>query len=97
MAFLKNWEGTYLHCDGYSGYKKLKNVTLCGCLVHAKRKFHEAWKIQTAIANNLKPLYYLEYVFEQIQMNNMLQVSDLLPWSAKIPEKCKNLKTPQHQ
>lgn len=219
MAFLKNWEGTYLHCDGYSGYKKLENVTLCGCLVHAKRKFHEAWKvnqsneeakrgevyiqklfaienkadqlgfdyeerlhlrnvessvvlnefytwlenlalktlpqsllgkaityaqnqkeylcnflkdgriqlsnnlaeqsikpfvigrknwlfsntqnganasaliysvIQTAIANNLKPLYYLEYVFEQIQMNDMLQVSDLLPWSEKIPEKCKN-------
>lgn len=48
--------------------------------------------IQTAIANNLKPLYYLEYVFEQIQMNDMLQVSDLLPWSEKIPEKCKNLK-----
>ncbi len=35
--------------------------------------------IQTAIANNLKPLYYLEYVFEQIQMNDTLQVSDLLP------------------
>ena len=24
--------------------KKLENVTLCGCLVHAKRKFHEAWQ-----------------------------------------------------
>lgn len=40
--FLKDWSGTYLHCDGYVGYKKLENVTLCGCLVHAKRKFHEA-------------------------------------------------------
>ena len=40
--FLKDWSGTYLHCDGYAGYKKLKNTTLCGCLVHAKRKFHEA-------------------------------------------------------
>ena len=41
-AFLKDWKGTYLHCDGYSGYKKLENNTLCVCLVHAKRKFHEA-------------------------------------------------------
>lgn len=41
-AFLKEWNGTYLHCDGYAGYKKLEDKTLCGCLVHAKRKFHEA-------------------------------------------------------
>lgn len=40
--FLKDWFGIYLHCDGCVGYKKLENVTLCGCLVHAKRKFHEA-------------------------------------------------------
>lgn len=40
--FLKDWKGTYLHCDGYAGYKKLEDKTLCGCLVHAKRKFHEA-------------------------------------------------------
>ncbi len=43
--FLKDWQGTYLHCDGYAGYKKIQDKTLCGCLVHAKRKFHEAWKI----------------------------------------------------
>lgn len=42
QTFLKNWQGKYLHCDGYSGYKKLDGITLCGCLVHAKRKFHEA-------------------------------------------------------
>ena len=40
--FLKDWQGTYLHCDGYAGYKKLEEITLCGCLVHAKRKFHDA-------------------------------------------------------
>lgn len=218
-AFLKEWQGSYLHCDGYAGYKQLENVTLCGCLVHAKRKFHEAWKvnpdnedaktgenyiqklfaiesnadrmgcsveerlalrqkeskavldefygwieqtaqrtlpqsligkavtyalnqkeylcsflkdgriqlsnnlaeqsvkpfvigrknwlfantpngasassliysvIQTAIANNLKPLPYLEYVFRQIQQAKDLQTEDLLPWSEKIPECCKN-------
>lgn len=223
-TFLKDWKGTYLHCDGYSGYKKLENVTLCGCLVHAKRKFHEAWQvgqnneearkgeayiqelfaieheadklnytaekrlelrqkkskkkldefytwideinsktlpqsllgkaityalnqkeylsnflkdgriqlsnnlaeqsikmfvigrknwlfsntpngatsssiiysiIQTAIANNLKPTHYLEYVFEQIQLNKDLQIAEILPWSETIPEKCKNTNTPQ--
>lgn len=223
-AFLKEWKGTYLHCDGYSGYKKLEGITLCGCLVHAKRKFHEAWQagqnneaakqgeayiqklfaieskadqlnytdeerlllrnteskavleefytwleqislktlpqsllgkaityaqnqkeylssflkdgriqlsnnlaeqsikmfvigrknwlfsntangasssaiiysiIQSAIASNLKPMYYLEYVFEQIQSNKNLQISDLLPWSENIPEKCINSKASQ--
>ena len=43
--FLSDWNGTYLHCDGYVGYKKLVGKTLCGCLVHAKRKFHEAYEI----------------------------------------------------
>lgn len=219
QSYLEHWGGTYLHCDGYQGYKKLENVTLCGCLVHAKRKFHEAWKvneankdakageayiqklftiehkadelgysyeerlalrqkeskrvledfykfisqlsqttlpqsllgkaityaqnqknylcnflkdgriqlsnnlaeqsikpfvigrknwlfantpngasssatiysiIQTALANNLKPFHYLEYVFEQLQLNKALQVEDLLPWSEKIPDKYKN-------
>ena len=23
-TFLKDWSGTYLHCDGYSGYKNLE-------------------------------------------------------------------------
>ncbi|MEE1281360.1 MAG: transposase [Acutalibacteraceae bacterium] len=39
---LKGGFGAYLYCDGYVGYKKLENITLCTCLVHAKRKFHEA-------------------------------------------------------
>ena len=37
--------------------------------------------IQTAIANDLKPLSYLEYVFGQIQLTKDLQTEDLLPWS----------------
>ena len=226
MNFLKNWQGKYLHCDGYAGYKKLTDITLCGCLVHAKRKFNEAYKasinnedakigedyirklfaieskadslglsldeklelrnteskkvidefynwinnislktlpqsllgkaityainqkeyltnflkdgriqlsnnlaeqsikmfvigrknflfsntpngadssaliysvIQTALANNLKPLFYLEYVFEKIQMTKDLDYKELLPWSDNIPESCKNNKTPQSQ
>ena len=43
--FLEDWKGTYLHCDGYTGYKKLMDKTLCGCLVHAKRKFYEAYEV----------------------------------------------------
>ena len=46
--------------------------------------------IQTAIANNLKPYDYLNYVFSQIQLSKDLQIEDLLPWSDKIPEECKN-------
>lgn len=219
VRYLKDWRGTYLHCDGFSGYRKLGDVTLCGCFVHAKRKFHDAvtvnpkmqeaklgeayiqklfaieskaddmkididkrlqlrqeeskvvldefyrwieeissktlpqsllgkaityvinqkeylssflldgriqlsnnlaeqsikmfvigrknWLfsntangaassstiygiIQTAIANNLKPLYYLEYVFQEIQKQDDINLEDILPWSDKIPDKCKN-------
>lgn len=35
----------YLQCDGYTVYDKIgagPNITLAGCLVHARRKFHEA-------------------------------------------------------
>lgn len=42
--------------------------------------------IQTAIANDLKPLYYMKYIFEQIQKVNDLQLETLLPWSDSIPE-----------
>lgn len=221
---MTEWKGVYLHCDGYAGYKKLSGATLCGCLVHAKRKFHEAWKInkenenakkgeaylqklflleqradelcysdmqrlglrqtesakvieefyqwleplslktlpqsllgkaityvqnqkeylcnflkdariqlsnnlaeqsikmfvigrknflfsntpngaaasallygiiQTAVANDLKPLYYLTYIFEQLQMDRNIAIEKLLPWSEEIPENCKNKKIPQ--
>ena len=217
-VFLENWKGSYLHCDGYAGYKKIEGKKLCGCWAHAKRKFHEAWQankknqeakkcedyisklfalekradekvltnearlemrkeessklvtsfydyleelsattlpqsllgkaityaqnqreylttfledpriqlsnnlaeqsirpfvigrnnwlfsasprgasssaliysiIQTAIANNLKPYHYLNHIFEEIQLNEELQVVDLLPWSDKIPVECK--------
>lgn len=221
-AFLKGWTGKYLHCDGYSGYKKLEGVTLCGCFAHAKRKFHEAHQgnpgneeakrgesyiqklfaiehkadrksykaedrltlrqkesakvleefyewieeitpktlpqsllgkaltyaknqrvflssflkdgriqltnnlseqaikmfvigrknwlfsntangakasaviysiLQTAIANKLRPLYYLEHCLEQIQLRENLPMEELLPWSEKLPERCRNQET----
>lgn len=41
--FLTGFSG-YLHVDGYSGYHKVKSVTLIGCFAHARRKFDEAMK-----------------------------------------------------
>ena len=62
-TFLKDWKGQYLHCDGYSGYKKLENVTLCGCLVHAKRKFHEAWQAGQNNEDAKKGEAYIQELF----------------------------------
>ena len=41
--FLDGYRG-YLHCDQYPGYFKLskQDVTLVGCMAHARRKFFEA-------------------------------------------------------
>lgn len=41
VRFLGDFAG-YHHCDGFSGYNKLKKVTRCGCLAHLRRKFFEA-------------------------------------------------------
>ncbi len=41
VNFLKGFQG-YHHCDGFSGYNKLKDVTRCACLAHIRRKFVEA-------------------------------------------------------
>jgi transposase/uncharacterized coiled-coil protein SlyX len=41
--FLKGFMG-YLQVDGYAGYNAIPNVTLVGCLAHARRKFDEALK-----------------------------------------------------
>lgn len=34
--------GTYLMCDGFSGYNKLKDVRRCTCYAHIRRYFYEA-------------------------------------------------------
>lgn len=41
VKFLKGFTG-YHHCDGFSGYNKLKDVTRIACLAHLRRKFIEA-------------------------------------------------------
>ncbi|UMZ72528.1 IS66 family transposase [Natranaerofaba carboxydovora] len=41
--FLADFEG-FLQVDGYSGYNDLSDISLVGCLAHARRKFDEALK-----------------------------------------------------
>lgn len=43
VRFLKGFKG-FLHVDGYAAYNGLENVTLVGCLSHARRKFTDALK-----------------------------------------------------
>ena len=64
-----------LHCDGYQGYKLLTQATLCGCLVHAKRKLNEAWKVhpQNEAAKTaegfIQKLFSLEHRADGVQMH----------------------------
>ena len=39
-TILEGFKG-YLHCDGYSGYKNIPNLSLVGCWAHVRRKFYE--------------------------------------------------------
>jgi transposase len=42
--FLKDFKG-FLHSDGYEAYHSLsKDITICGCFSHSRRKFDEALK-----------------------------------------------------
>ncbi len=66
--FLKGFKG-YLHTDGYAGYNDIPNVTIIGCIAHARRKFAESLKampdktstIHTAAAEGLN---YCNKLFE---------------------------------
>ena len=41
QTFLRGFKG-YLHCDAYSAYRTLENVTLVNCWAHLRRKFVDA-------------------------------------------------------
>lgn len=41
--FLNGFRG-FLHVDAYAGYHKVPDVTLVGCMAHARRKYDEALK-----------------------------------------------------
>ena len=52
--------------------------------------------LETAKENNLKPINYLTYIFEKMPNINFKDnpefLNDLLPWSNKLPEDCKQQK-----
>ncbi len=81
LTFFEPFKG-YLHCDGYGAYDALEtrsnNITLVGCLYHARRKFVEVTKIATSkkegvahqVLNYIKQLAIIEdeiIEFEPIQ------------------------------
>lgn len=43
--FLENWKGTYLHCDGYTGYKKLMDKTYADTLYMQSESFMKHTKL----------------------------------------------------
>lgn len=51
LAFFDRYQG-YIHCDGYGGYdalsEKSPDITLSGCMYHARRKFAEILKVTKA-------------------------------------------------
>lgn len=56
----------YLQCDGYTVYDKIgagPNITLAGCLVHARRKFHDALDNDKERAE--KALFIFRNIYEQ--------------------------------
>ena len=54
------------------GYKKLVGKTLCGCLVHAKRKFHEAYEINKSNEYAKQGETYLRKLFQPETKNDLI-------------------------
>jgi hypothetical protein len=48
--------------------------------------------IQTAIENGLNPFLYLKLLFETLPNSTMSKISELLPWSPEVQDKCKVLR-----
>ena len=83
----------YLQCDGYVVYDKIgakKEITLAGCLVHARRKFHDALDSDKARAEKALAIFRQIYLeerkikeqadgdFEKIRMARLQKIQPLL-------------------
>jgi transposase len=58
----------YVQCDGYTVYDKIgtdPNITLTGCLVHARRKFHDALDNDKAKAEKVLTIFRKIYKEER--------------------------------
>lgn len=63
-----NGFGGFLQTDGYSGYKKVTEVTSVGCFAHARRKFVEAIKAMGKETTDLRGTL----AFEGLDFNDRL-------------------------
>jgi len=64
---LADYKG-YLQCDGYTVYDKIgtdPKITLAGCLVHARRKFHDALDSDKKRAQTALTLFRKMYLQER--------------------------------
>ena len=86
--FLKDFRGIVV-CDGYSAYRKLID-SLDGA--NASAIIYSI--TETAKANNLNPLRYLEYVLTVLKDHQEDKeysfIDGILPWSEKLPEICRS-------
>lgn len=74
----------YLQCDGYTVYDKIgtdPNITLAGCLVHARRKFHDALDNDKAKAEKVlavfRAIYKQERIIKEQSVNDIEQIKIL--------------------
>jgi transposase len=60
--FLAGFDG-WLHADGYSGYHKLKNMTVVGCFSHLRRYYNDALLVMRAAdRKNSAPQHALDLI-----------------------------------
>ena len=68
---------------------KRKNWLFCNTPGGAKSSAAIYSLIQTAMENGLNPQSYLEYVFQQIQKSDTVDIRALLPWATDVLLRCK--------
>lgn len=68
-----------------------KNLLFCESENDAYKSSMLYTIVITAIANNLKPEAYLNWLLENISTTNISNIEDLAPWSNKIPNELKRM------
>jgi transposase len=66
-----------------------KNWLFCNTPSGAKSSAVIYSIIETAKENGLNPYSYLNFIFEQIQLQGTESIDNLLPWSDNIPDFCR--------
>lgn len=92
---LEDYQG-YLQCDGYKVYDAIggsKGITLVGCLVHARRKFHDALDNDTNRAKHALKIFariyqkekqIKEQAAEDLTLKQELRLKEIAPLIKEI-------------